>query len=74
VGLYWGILYCHGRGSRDEDCLDGSRLLLNMLSRRVSFNPWPNFEPSLDNMMESSLAFWRAVEGMTGVGACCAGF
>ena len=41
---------------------------------RVSFNRWPNFEPSLDNMLESSLAFWGAVGEMTGVGARCAGF
>ena len=44
-----------------------------MVGRKVSFNPWPNFETSLDNMLESSLAFRGAVGGITGVGIHCAG-
>jgi len=74
VGLWWGTLYCDGRGRHYEDCLDGPGLLWNMVGWRVSFNPWLNLEPSLDNMLESSLAFWGAVGGMTRVGAYCAGF
>jgi len=74
VGLRWGTLCCGGLGRHDEDCLDSSELLLNIVGRRVSFNPWPNFEPSLDNMLGSALALWGAVEEMTGVGAWCTVF
>jgi len=57
-----------------KGCLDGPRILQNMVGKRVSFNPWPNFEHSLDNMLRSSLAFWGAVGVITGVSARCAGF
>jgi len=53
VGLWWGTLCCGGGCKRVEDCLDGPGLLLNMVGKRVSFNPCPIF----DNMLESSLAF-----------------
>ena len=53
MGLWWGTLCCGGSCKRDQDCLDGPGFLLNMVGKKVSFNPWPNFV----NMLGSSLAF-----------------
>jgi len=53
VGLWWGTLCCGGSCKREEACLDGPGLLLNLVGKKVSFNPWPNFA----NMLGSSLVF-----------------
>jgi len=53
VGLWWGTLCCGGSCRSDEDYLDGPGLLLNIVGKKVSINPWHNFV----NMLGSSLAF-----------------
>ena len=55
-----------------EGCLDGPGL--NIVGRKVSFSSSPILEPIVDNMLESSLAFWRAVGVIAGVGACYISF
>ena len=72
MGLWLGTLYCIGTGRRVDGCLDGPEL--NMFGRKVSFSSRPILEPILNNLLVSSLAFWGAVGGITGVSARCAGF
>jgi len=54
VGLWWGTLWCGSSCKRDDDGLDGPGLLLNMVGKRGSFNPWHSFA----NMLGSSLDFF----------------